>query len=209
MNKPTFDLENRQAHPVAGCDEAGCGPWAGPVVAGAVILLQNTLSPTLLSLLNDSKKLTAKKREAAFDALMETHGTGCWIGVGQASVEEIDQLNIRRAAQLAMTRAVESLSLKPSYVLVDGTGNPSWSFASEPIIKGDQKSYSIAAASIIAKVTRDRLMTELSLQFPEYGWHNNAGYGTKTHQEALAQFGITPHHRTSFAPIKALLLKAS
>ncbi|MGN6671172.1 MAG: ribonuclease HII [Candidatus Nucleicultricaceae bacterium] len=209
MNAPTFDLENRQAQPVAGCDEAGCGPWAGPVVAGAVILLQNTISPILLSLLNDSKKLTAKKRESAFDALMGAHGTGCWVGVGQASVKEIDQLNIRRAAQLAMKRAVESLSLKPSYVLVDGTGNPAWSFASEPIIKGDQKSYSIAAASIIAKVTRDRLMTELGLQFPAYGWQNNAGYGTKTHQEALAQFGITPHHRTSFAPIKALLLKAS
>lgn len=206
---PTFDLENRHTQPVAGCDEAGCGPWAGPVVAGAVILLQDTFSPTLLSFLNDSKKLTTKKREVAFDALIKTQGIGCWIGVGIASVEEIDQLNIRKAAHLAMKRAVESLPIKPSYVLVDGTGCPSWSFDAEPIIKGDQKSYSIAAASIIAKVTRDRLMTELSHQHPQYGWEKNAGYGTKTHQEALSQFGITPHHRTSFAPIKSLLSKAS
>ncbi len=205
MHTPSFVLEDQHDECVAGCDEAGCGPWAGPVVAGTVILRRSHISSDLLHLLNDSKKLTEKKREIAFDALFACQGQSCWIGTGSASVEEIDRLNIRKAAHLAMQRAIDSLIVPPAFVLVDGTGLPAWNYPSQCVIKGDQKSYSIAAASIIAKVTRDRYMKGLAETYPSYGWGQNAGYGTKAHQEAIAQNGITPHHRRSFAPIKNYL----
>lgn len=205
MQAPSFVLEDQQDRLVAGCDEAGCGPWAGPVVAGAVIFDRNHVALDLLHILNDSKKLTSKKRDMAFDALMACRDKSCWIGVGSASVEEIDQLNIRKASHLAMQRAVDNLSVSPAFVLVDGTGLPAWSYPSKCIVKGDQISYSIAAASIIAKVTRDRHMQDLDALYPSYGWGKNAGYGTKVHQDAIAQHGITSHHRRSFAPIKNYL----
>lgn len=205
MLAPSFTFEDQQDGCVAGCDEAGCGPWAGPVVAGAVIFERNHVSSDLLRLLDDSKKLTGKKREIAFEVLMACQNKSCWIGVGSASVEEIDQLNIRKAAHLAMRRAVDNLSVKPTFVLVDGTGLPAWQYASQCIVRGDQISYSIAAASIIAKVTRDRYMQDLAALYPSYGWGQNAGYGTKSHQDAIAQNGITAHHRRSFAPIKNYL----
>ena len=205
MTTPCFILEDQHRGFVAGCDEAGCGPWAGPVVAGAVVFNRHQPIDALLRLLNDSKMLTSRRREQAYEALWNAKGESCYIGVGAASVEEIDTLNIRKASQLAMQRAVEALAVTPHYVLVDGTGLPCWSHKAEAVVKGDQKSYSIAAASIIAKVTRDRMMTELSTFYPEYGWQKNAGYGTKTHQLAIREHGITPHHRKSFAPIKHFL----
>lgn len=205
MQTPSFVLEDQQGGYVAGCDEAGCGPWAGPVVAGAVILMRDHICADLLHLLNDSKRLTSKKRDVAFDALMASRDKSCWIGVGSASVAEIDQINIRKAAHLAMQRAVEDLMVPPQFVLVDGTGLPAWGYASKCVVKGDQKSYSIAAASIIAKVVRDRHMQNLAKLYPAYGWERNAGYGTKVHQDAIAHHGITPHHRRSFAPIKNYL----
>lgn len=183
---------------VAGIDEAGRGPWAGPVVAAAVVL--NPLG--LPQGLRDSKKLSAARRETLF-TFLSTHAH---VGVGQASVAEIDSLNIREATFLAMRRAVlqlqQAMGQPVNYVFVDGNVLPSGLPAGEWVVKGDDKILSVAAASVVAKVTRDRLMTTLHQQFPHYGWHNNAGYGTKSHQQGIATFGITPHHRQSFAPIK-------
>ena len=183
---------------IAGVDEVGRGPWAGPVVAAAVILDYNNLPEGL----NDSKKLTAKKREILAPLIHEK----AIVSIAEASVEEIDELNIRQATFLAMSRAVEGLTEKADFVFVDGNAiPPQLTMATEDIVKGDSKVLSIAAASIVAKVYRDDLMAKLGDEFPYYAWANNAGYGTKAHQEGLAEFGITPHHRKSFAPIKALL----
>lgn len=200
---PSFELELPYAHPVAGIDEVGMGPWAGPVVAAAVILSRDT-PPALLKQLNDSKKLSEKTREHIFEQLLE-HPEYVQMGIGQASVEEIDAINIRQAAMLAMERAVACLPVQPLAALVDGTAKPALSCPVQLVIKGDQKSFSIAAASIVAKVTRDRLMKELAEQYPAYGWETNAGYGTAVHQAALKQHGITPWHRRSYAPIKVLI----
>lgn len=187
---------------VAGVDEAGCGPWAGPVVAGAVIFPNLEAVPSeLLSLLDDSKKLTAKRRESAYEILTSYDGTHCYIGWGQTSEVEIDRLNIRQGALLAMARAVENLPHKPDFALIDGICAPSLLCPLQTLKKGDGRSFSIAAASIIAKVTRDKIMKDLARVYPHYGWETNAGYGTKTHQEGLANYGVTPHHRRSFAPI--------
>jgi ribonuclease HII len=187
--------------PVAGVDEAGRGPWAGPVVAGAVILDPETLPDALRHGLDDSKKLKADKRVTLFDLL----GRHAITGVGIADVEEIDSLNILAATMLAMTRAVEDLNIKPGMILVDGNRLPDWSYPCEALVKGDGRSLSIAAASIVAKVTRDRIMTDLSEIHPGYGWQKNAGYGTKLHQQGLAEFGVTEHHRRSFKPIRRIL----
>lgn len=188
---------------VAGIDEAGRGPWAGPVVAGAVIFPNLKIPDYLRATLNDSKKLTAAKREALFD---ELHASNAIIGCGSASVEEIDTLNILQATFLAMRRAVEALPVKPEYALIDGNKvPPKLPCPAQAVIKGDALSLSISAASIIAKVTRDRLMTELAREFPYYGWENNAGYGTKAHQDGLKAHGICVHHRKSYAPIKKFL----
>ncbi|WP_310475804.1 ribonuclease HII [Sandarakinorhabdus sp.] len=184
---------------VAGVDEAGRGPWAGPVVAAAVIL-----RGAVPSGLDDSKKLSAKRREVLFDALQ---ASACLIGVGHASVAEIDQINILQATHLAMTRAVEALSEAPGHVLVDGNRLPKWRWPATAMIGGDGSEPAISAASIIAKVTRDRIMAALDGQHPGYGWASNQGYGVAAHAEALIRLGATPHHRASFKPVRAVLQK--
>jgi ribonuclease HII len=182
---------------IAGVDEAGRGPWAGPVVAAAVVL-RGSIPPGL----NDSKKLSAKRREQLFAAL---HASDAIIGVGQANVAEIDALNILQATYLAMTRAVEALGTEPFEILVDGNRLPKWRWPARAIIGGDASVPAIAAASIIAKVTRDAIMTDLHGQHPHYGWASNQGYGTAVHAAALKIHGPCLHHRRSFAPIRALL----
>lgn len=196
-----YDAFAKGLSPVAGVDEAGRGPWAGPVVAGAAILDPETLPDSLRHGLDDSKKLKADRRETLFVTLQQ-HAT---IGVGIAEVGEIDSLNILQATMLAMTRAVEDLGVKPGMVLVDGNRLPRLPCPGEALVKGDGRSLSIAAASIVAKVSRDKIMAELAEDHPGYGWDRNAGYGTKQHQQALAEFGVTEHHRRSFKPIRAIL----
>ena len=195
--KPDFSLEKACSGIVAGVDEAGRGPWAGPVVAAAVILNPKRL-PTGI---NDSKKLSHAQREGLYDLILECSVSG----VGMASVEEIDTLNILGATKLAMRRAVEMLSQTPDIALVDGNRAPSLPCKVQTVVRGDSLSLSIAAASILAKVTRDRLMCELAGQHPGYGWERNAGYGTASHQQGLARLGVTIHHRRSFRPIRELL----
>lgn len=194
---PDLSLETALGGMVAGIDEVGRGPLAGPVVAAAVIIDPATLPAELAAQLDDSKKLSAQKRER-LDALVRQH---CRFAIAQASVDEIDRLNILKATFLAMARAVDGLAVTIDHALVDGNRPPSLPCTVHCVIGGDGKSLSIAAASVIAKVHRDRLMTELDGQFPGYGWATNAGYGTKTHMEALKRLGPTPHHRTSFAPV--------
>jgi ribonuclease HII len=195
---PDLSFENSAPFtPVCGVDEAGRGPWAGPVVAGAAILDIDTM-PTGL---NDSKKLSHAKREVLFEALQSQI-----TGVGIASVEEIDRLNILNATYLAMRRAVAALRVAPAFALIDGNKiPPDLGCPAEAVVKGDGRSLSIAAASIMAKVTRDRIMFDLAQQFPGYGWETNAGYGVKAHAEALTRLGVTPHHRRSFKPIHKML----
>lgn len=197
-NFPDLSLELSAGGIVAGVDEAGRGPWAGPVVAGAVILNYNLLP----SGINDSKKLTANKREKIYDEILENAITG----VGISTVEEIDSINILEATKLAMQRAVSMLARQDiGLVLIDGNKAPKLNYKTQTVIGGDAKSLSIAAASIIAKVTRDRIMCELSQEYPEYGWEKNSGYGTKHHIEALKRHGVTQHHRRSYRPIRELL----
>jgi ribonuclease HII len=184
---------------IAGVDEAGRGPWAGPVVAAAVIL-----RGVVPAGLDDSKKLSAKRREALFEALQ---ASDCLIGIGQASVAEIDRINILQATYLAMTRAVEALVEMPGHVLVDGNRLPRWRWPATAIVGGDGSEPAISAASIIAKVTRDRIMAQLDGQHPGYGWASNQGYGVAAHAEALIRLGATPHHRASFKPVRAVLQK--
>lgn len=205
---PDFTLEQQTSGLVVGFDEVGCGPWAGPVVVSAVIFKTYDLSHELLALIDDSKQLTKRKREKAYASLFELKGNQCDFAIARAEVEEIDMHNIRQATLMAMKRAYESLSLKPVAALVDGISAPKLPIPIQTIKKGDSKSFSIAAASILAKVTRDTLMADLGRDFPQYGWDRNAGYGTQEHQQALQIHGITPHHRRSFAPIAALLKAA-
>ncbi len=204
MTLPTFTYENSCTGLVAGVDEAGCGPWAGPVVAGAFVFL-DPQAASLFPGLKDSKQMTALRREAMFHLFERYQGTGISFAWGLASVQEVDALNIRQAALLAMERAVEALPVTPNHVLVDGNRPPALGIPFTLIVKGDQHSLSIAAASVVAKVTRDRLMQQLHQEYPDYGWNKNAGYGTKAHQEALACHGPTMHHRRTFSPIAALL----
>jgi ribonuclease HII len=183
---------------IAGVDEVGRGPLAGPVTAAAVILDPARLPQGLA----DSKVLTASRREALFYQLMDM----AQVSVAHASVAEIDSLNILRASHLAMERAVAGLTCAPDHVLVDGNLIPSdLQGRATAIVKGDAKSLSIAAASIVAKVTRDRLMVDLASQFPGYGWAENAGYPTKQHLSALLNLGVTPWHRRSFKPVHNIL----
>lgn len=200
-NLPDLSLESALGGCVAGVDEAGRGPWAGPVVAAAVILDERCIP----SGIHDSKKLTAAARESLYTHLMAQ----ARVGIGQASVEEIDSLNILRATLLAMQRAVAMLNPAPTHVLVDGNRAPLLPMTTHTVVGGDRRSLSVGAASIIAKVTRDRIMQSLAETYPGYGWERNAGYGTSLHQQGLAQHGITPHHRRSFAPIRALLETAA
>lgn len=189
---------NEHAGYVCGVDEVGRGPLAGPVVAAAVILNPDRIPVGL----NDSKKLTEKKRDALFDRIMEAAVS---VSIAEASVEEIDEINILQASLLAMRRAVEGLDPKITSALVDGNKDPGLGMPTRTLIKGDSRSLSIAAASIIAKVFRDRLMKKLADEHPEYGWDKNAGYGVPKHLAALKLVGATRHHRQSFAPIRDIL----
>ncbi len=202
---PDFSLENGLDGIIVGVDEAGCGPWAGPVVAGAVILNRGALEPTLVNGLDDSKKIKPEKRQELFDQLKLSPGIS--IGVGIADVDEIDKNNILGATMMAMTRAVENLNIIPDIALVDGNRPPKLGCQVKCVVRGDGISLSIAAASIIAKVTRDKIMAELARQNPGYSWETNQGYGTKAHQLGLQKLGITNHHRKSFAPIRAIIEK--
>jgi ribonuclease HII len=183
---------------VVGVDEVGRGPLAGPVTAAAV-----RLDPARIPAgLNDSKALTPARRETLFDAIMEM----AEVSVAHASVEEIDSLNILRASHLAMERAVTGLVTNVDHALIDGNMIPrALCCSAEAVVKGDARCLSIAAASIIAKVTRDRIMVDLAQQHPGYGWEVNAGYPTPAHLRALLDFGITPHHRRSFKPVHNIL----
>ena len=183
---------------VAGVDEAGRGPLAGPVVAAAVIL--DDLNPIVG--LADSKKLTALKRERLYDEIRAKALCCC---IAEATVEEIDELNILQATLLAMRRAVEGLRLKPTKVLVDGNRLPVLDVLAEAIVKGDSKVQAISAASILAKVYRDRWCQELHVQYPQYGFDGHKGYGTAAHLQALKEHGATPWHRKSFAPVAEVL----
>lgn len=184
--------------PVAGVDEAGRGPLAGPVVAAAVILEHGRIPKGL----NDSKQLTAETREALFPEIMTR---AIAVGVGEASVDEIDLVNIRQATHLAMARAVRALSVAAAFALVDGNDAPALPCPCDTLVDGDARSLSIAAASIIAKVTRDRLMDALHREHPHYGWITNKGYGTAEHLSALGRHGVTRHHRRSFSPVHNIL----
>ncbi len=204
---PDFSLENEENGFVAGIDEAGRGPWVGPVVAGCVVFVNRDVNPYLLDNLNDSKKISKKKREKLYEILMEEKQKGnLLIGIGEASSKEIDEFNILNATFMAMNRALENSLAKPLLVLVDGNKVPKGlNIKAKAIIKGDSRSYSISAASIVAKVYRDKLMEEMAKKYPFYGFDKNAGYGTKEHIEALDKYGITPEHRKSYAPIKERL----
>ena len=186
---------------VCGVDEAGRGPWAGPVCAAAVILDLGNIPAGL----NDSKKLTEAKREKLYPEIMHAAD----VGVGLVSAAEIDGINILQATYLAMNRAVAALKSKPTLALIDGNRAPKLFCATQTIIGGDAKSLSIAAASIIAKVTRDRLMCELDRAYPIYGFAKHKGYGTAFHAAALAQYGPCTEHRKSFAPIKLSALRVA
>ena len=183
---------------IAGVDEVGRGPLAGPVTAAAVIL-----NPTKIpDGLNDSKQMSARARVAIREKLEDC----AEIAVAHASVAEIDQFNILRASHLAMVRAIDGLSPLPDFVLIDGNIVPHGLFVSaQAVIKGDTRSVSIAAASIVAKICRDEIMVGLAQQHPGYGWETNAGYPTKSHREALRNLGVTPHHRRSFKPVHNIL----
>jgi len=183
---------------VAGVDEVGRGPLAGPVTAAAVILDPANIPPGL----DDSKKLTAKRRADLARALYDC----ATVSVAHATVAEIDELNILRASHLAMERAVTGLAIPPQFLLIDGNMIPrGLTGPSQPMIKGDARSLSIAAASIVAKEVRDQIMVDLAQQFPGYDWGKNMGYPTKSHKAALLQLGVTPHHRRSFAPVHNIL----
>jgi ribonuclease HII len=185
---------------IAGVDEAGRGPLAGPVVAAAVILCDGGIDG-----LDDSKKLSAKRREE-LEALILAR---CIVGIGSASVEEIDQINILQATMLAMTRAVGALGVEPACVLVDGNRLPKWRYRAEAVVGGDAIHPCISAASIIAKEHRDRIMIAADRDFPGYGWASNKGYGAAVHIAALARLGPTPLHRRSFAPVREALFAMS
>lgn len=199
--QPDFTLERTAlddgARLVAGVDEAGRGPLAGPVVAAAVILNPDHIPDGL----NDSKKLSEPARDALFAEILATAD----IGVGVADVARIDEMNILWATMWAMAQAIGDLEHKPDLALIDGNRCPKLDCSADAIVKGDAKSMSIAAASIVAKVTRDRIMASLDLQMPDYGFARHKGYGTAFHLEMLKIHGPTPHHRSSFAPVRKAL----
>lgn len=200
--RPDFTFESaaltRGLSVVVGVDEVGRGPLAGPVTAAAVRLDPARIPDGL----NDSKALTPARRGALFAAIMDS----AEVSVAHATVEEIDALNILRASHLAMERAVSGLFTPPDHALIDGNRIPKdLRCSAEAVVKGDARCLSIAAASIIAKVTRDRIMVDLAQQYPAYGWNVNAGYPTPAHLQALLDFGITPHHRRSFRPVHNIL----
>jgi ribonuclease HII len=203
---PDFAIERGCPGLVCGIDEAGRGPLAGPVVAAAVIIDRRRFRGALRRELDDSKALDRETREACYDALLACARAGIVsIGVGAASVHEIDRINILRASLAAMGRAVSVLGTKPELALVDGNIAPALPCPVKTVVKGDALSFSIAAASIIAKVTRDRIMHGLARRYPGYGWETNVGYSTPEHASGIKELGVTPHHRRSFAPVRLAL----
>ena len=199
---PDFELETalraRGCRAIAGVDEVGRGPLAGPVLAAAVVLDPDNIPAGL----NDSKKLTAKRRLNLADAIHRN----ATVSIAEASVAEIDEINILRAAHLAMCRALEGLLVTPDHALIDGNMIPrDIALPATPVVKGDARSLSIAAASIVAKVARDQIMVDLAQHYPGYGWDTNAGYPSAAHRAALKQHGVTPHHRRSFKPVHNIL----
>ncbi|WP_223421063.1 ribonuclease HII [Tateyamaria pelophila] len=195
---PDFSLEAAIGGYVAGVDEVGRGPLAGPVTAAAVVLDVARIPVGL----DDSKKLTARAREALWSKILNCAD----VSVAHASVAEIDRLNILRASHLAMERAVAGLRFVPDHLLIDGNMIPRGiALPASAVVKGDGRSQSIAAASIVAKICRDRIMVDLAQQHPGYGWHTNMGYGSKSHIAALQNLGVTPHHRRSFKPVHNML----
>ena len=199
---PSLRFEQEAGCLVCGVDEVGCAPLAGPVVAAAVILPDISLPRRLVRLINDSKIVPAPQREKVAAELPEY----CTISFGEASVEEIDTLNIYHARMLAMCRAIAGLSIRPGLALIDGNAKPKDVTCNvRTIVDGDAKCLSIAAASIVAKVRRDGYMQKLALAFPGYGWETNVGYPTRDHRDAMKKLGLTPHHRRSFAPVRNLL----
>lgn len=213
MKNPTFEYEQQYwsqgIQYIAGIDEAGMGALAGPVVAGAVIFSQDVLpifSEFIAKIpIRDSKLLSAIQREKAYTAIQQH--AHAW-AIGSASPQEIDAINIRAASHLAMQRAITALQVPPDILMIDGTpAQISKTIPTINIIKGDQLSYSIAAASILAKVYRDNIMQNLDIEFPEYGFSSHKGYGAQKHMEALEKYGATEHHRTTYAPIARLVDK--
>ena len=196
---PDLSIEATHQGIICGVDEAGRGPLAGPVVAAAVILDPRQIPNSI----DDSKQLSKSRRETLFQVIMQTAS----VGIGQASITEIDTLNILGATKLAMQRAVEALDRPVDVALIDGNQPPILPCTVEAVIKGDRRSLSIAAASIMAKVTRDRLMEKLDECYPGYGFARHAGYGTKAHLAAIDRLGVCPAHRTSFAPVRRALEK--
>jgi ribonuclease HII len=202
MSIPDYSLETA-AHDagffrIAGVDEVGRGPLAGPVTAAAVVLDRRAIPPGL----NDSKKLGAKAR-AALNGLIHAQAE---VSIAHASVAEIDEINILRASHLAMSRAIAGLDPPPDFVLIDGNLLPrGLTLPARAVVRGDARSVSIAAASIVAKICRDRLMVDLAQQHPGYGWETNAGYPSKSHKAALQNLGVTAHHRRSFKPVHNIL----
>jgi len=194
---PSVEFDRKFSYPLAGVDEVGRGTLAGPVVAAAVILDYNNIPEGI----KDSKKIAKRKREQICKDILSSSITS----IGLATSGEIDKINILKASLLAMKRAIEDLKKKPNIVLIDGIYTPEIAIQSKSIIKGDNKSISIAAASIVAKVFRDNLMVEYSKKYPGYLWEKNSGYGTKEHLEAIKKLGVTPIHRTSFKPIHNIL----
>ena len=194
---PPFECQY-QGRLLAGVDEVGRGPLVGAVVTAAVILNPEKPIPGLA----DSKKLTDKRREALYEQIIERAVS--W-SLGRCEADEIDRLNIFQATMVAMERAVAGLHVEPEYVLVDGNRCPKWRWTSEPVVKGDSRVEAISAASIVAKVVRDRLMKSLASRYPGYGWETNMGYGTDKHRAALIRLGPTPHHRRTFGGVQVEL----
>ena len=195
--EPSYKFDEAYEFPIIGVDEVGRGPLAGPVISAAIILNKEIIPEGI----NDSKKLSKKKRIIINEQLILHHS----YAIGVATVEEIDKINILQASLLSMKRAILGLKIVPKSILVDGNKLPDLEYKMYPIVKGDSKSVSIAAASIIAKVYRDKLMEDLSIQYPGYYWEKNSGYGTKQHLLALNNLGVTPIHRKTFAPIYNML----
>ena len=204
---PDFTIQKELQRPVIGLDEVGRGPLAGPVISCGCYFKNYTIQEDFYKLIGDSKKLSEKKRKVSFEFLQNLKKEGVIdYHLGIANVEEIDTLNILEATKLSMKRVVDKFDLKNAHLIIDGNFSLNYkSYKENSIIKGDDKSLSIAAASIIAKVHRDRLMKKLSIKHQHFGWEKNAGYGTKLHIENIYRLGPTRHHRKTFEPIKSLI----
>ena len=207
---PDFAIERCCTGVVCGIDEAGRGPLAGPVVAAAVVIDRRRFRGELRRALDDSKVLNRDLRESCYRGLLACARIGAVsIGIGAASRGEIDRINILRASLAAMARAVTALGNRPDVALVDGNVAPQLPCPVQTVVKGDALSFSIAAASVVAKVTRDRIMHRLASRYPGYGWERNVGYATAEHGSAIRRLGVTPHHRRSFEPVRLALLGPS